>query len=123
MKGDAGRAVDWLFALQESKAIEELQKYVKHMEKRGLSKSTQVRRMSTISSLSKVAYTIGASVWAIHPNCVAYGDARKKKAARKTRYTCPACQANAWAKSNAHLICGDCHELMQTEEREEKGDV
>jgi hypothetical protein len=44
------------------------------------------------------------------------GEARKKKAASKTRYTCPACQANAWAKPNTHLVCGDCEEPMEAEE-------
>jgi predicted SprT family Zn-dependent metalloprotease len=38
---------------------------------------------------------------------------RKKKAASKTRYTCPECQTNAWAKPNVHLICGDCDERME----------
>ena len=39
------------------------------------------------------------------------GDAaatRKKKAASKTKYTCPACGMNAWAKPAARLVCGDC---------------
>jgi predicted SprT family Zn-dependent metalloprotease len=44
------------------------------------------------------------------------GEARKKKAASKTRYTCPDCQANAWAKPDTHLVCGDCSEKMQAEE-------
>ena len=41
---------------------------------------------------------------------------RKKKAASKTRYSCPACDANAWAKPGLHLICGDCDERMQPDE-------
>jgi len=40
---------------------------------------------------------------------------RKAKAASKTKYTCPACETNAWAKPNAHLICGDCDERMEAE--------
>jgi hypothetical protein len=49
------------------------------------------------------------------------GDAatRKKKAASKTKYTCPACGLNAWAKPDAHLICGDCREDLEAEERQE----
>jgi predicted SprT family Zn-dependent metalloprotease len=43
---------------------------------------------------------------------------RKKKAASKTKYTCPDCQQNAWAKPDAHLICGDCDEPMQAEDAE-----
>ena len=36
---------------------------------------------------------------------------KKKKAASKTKYTCPECQANAWAKPGTALICGACYEL------------
>ncbi len=32
----------------------------------------------------------------------------KKKAASKTKYTCPDCGVNAWAKPETALICGDC---------------
>jgi hypothetical protein len=41
---------------------------------------------------------------------------RKKKAASKTKYTCPVCEANAWAKPGMNLICGDCSEAMTTED-------
>ena len=41
---------------------------------------------------------------------------RKKKTASKTKYTCPACGQNAWAKPGAQLICGDCY-------YEDEGDV
>jgi hypothetical protein len=43
------------------------------------------------------------------------GDAakRRKKSASKTRYTCPACGVNAWAKPQTALICGDCREEME----------
>jgi hypothetical protein len=47
------------------------------------------------------------------------GQARKVKAASKTKYTCPDCQQNAWAKPDAHLVCGDCDEPMQAEEPDE----
>ena len=45
---------------------------------------------------------------------------RKKKAASKTKYTCPGCGLNAWAKpdtplSPVKLICGNCEESMQAE--------
>ena len=40
---------------------------------------------------------------------------RKAKAASKTKYTCPACAANAWAKPETRLICGDCAEPMLAE--------
>lgn len=36
-------------------------------------------------------------------------DARRKKAASKTKYTCPGCGLNAWGKPDLSLICSDCH--------------
>lgn len=47
---------------------------------------------------------------------------RKAKTASKTKYTCPECGQNAWAKPGAMLICGVCHEeseeirVMEAEE-------
>jgi hypothetical protein len=44
------------------------------------------------------------------------GDATaKKKAASKTKFTCPDCEQNAWAKPDAHLVCGDCEKPMEAE--------
>ncbi|HQT65794.1 MAG: sprT domain-containing protein [Acidocella sp. 21-58-7] len=45
---------------------------------------------------------------------------RRKKAASKTKFTCPTCEANAWAKPDAKLICGECHEPMKAETAEEE---
>lgn len=47
---------------------------------------------------------------------------RKKKAASKTKYTCPACGLNAWAKPDARLICGECSEEMEAEEQPGDGE-
>lgn len=44
--------------------------------------------------------------WQSAPN----GKQAKAKAASKTKFTCPACGQNAWAKPDAALICGDCYE-------------
>lgn len=33
---------------------------------------------------------------------------RAKKAASKTKYTCPDCDTNAWAKPGVMILCGDC---------------
>jgi hypothetical protein len=44
--------------------------------------------------------------------------ARKKKAASKTKYTCPVCQLNAWAKPDVLLVCGTCLKPMEAEEVE-----
>jgi hypothetical protein len=38
------------------------------------------------------------------------GKQRKAKRASKTKYTCPECGQNAWAKPDAVLICGECYE-------------
>jgi predicted SprT family Zn-dependent metalloprotease len=35
------------------------------------------------------------------------------KAQSKTKYTCPSCGQNAWAKPEAALLCGDCEEPME----------
>jgi hypothetical protein len=62
-----------------------------------------------------------ASLMALHP-AILYSDralaedkTRKKKLASKTKYTCPTCDLNAWAKPEAHLVCGDCKAPMQSE--------
>lgn len=34
----------------------------------------------------------------------------KAKSESKTKYTCPECEQNAWAKPDAQLICGACYE-------------
>jgi predicted SprT family Zn-dependent metalloprotease len=43
--------------------------------------------------------------WQSHP---AGRKERKAKAASKTKYTCPDCDRNAWAKPGSLLICGEC---------------
>lgn len=44
------------------------------------------------------------------------GATAKKKDLSKVKHTCPSCEAKAWAKLGASLICGDCHEPMEGEE-------
>jgi len=39
---------------------------------------------------------------------------RRTKAASKTKYTCPSCGLNAWAKPEVVLLCGEC-EIALTE--------
>lgn len=34
-------------------------------------------------------------------------------ASTRCKYNCASCGLNAWAKPNAHLICGDCKETME----------
>lgn len=46
--------------------------------------------------------------------------AKRKRAARsKTKYTCPDCGANAWAKPEAKLMCGECESHMTSEETDD----
>ena len=40
---------------------------------------------------------------------------RQKKAASKTKFTCPDCGVNAWGKPDLHLICGDCEVDLQAD--------
>ncbi len=47
--------------------------------------------------------------------CDAEATTRKKKAASKTKYTCPTCGVNAWAKPETKLVCGECDEAMGSE--------
>ena len=53
---------------------------------------------------------------------IAYVDVRtdeqiaRKKAVSKTKYTCPDCKLNAWAKPEAHLQCGACSTRMEPAE-------
>ena len=44
-------------------------------------------------------------------------EARERKAASKTRYTCPSCGANAWAKPGTRLACDVCHRSMEVRRR------
>jgi predicted SprT family Zn-dependent metalloprotease len=39
----------------------------------------------------------------------------KKKRDSKTKYTCPSCELNAWAKPDVRLTCYECEELMEEE--------
>src|SRR6266511_2516394 len=40
---------------------------------------------------------------------------RKRKAGSKTKYTCPSCGRNAWAKPGSALICGKCYDEAKGE--------
>jgi predicted SprT family Zn-dependent metalloprotease len=44
---------------------------------------------------------------------------KAKKTASKTKFTCPQCSQNAWAKPDAHLLCGACHDLCGATNRME----
>jgi len=44
----------------------------------------------------------------LHWESLAHDAQRGAKRAGKTKYTCPDCGLNAWAKPGVSLICGDC---------------
>ena len=46
---------------------------------------------------------------------------RKKKAASKTKYVCPDCDAAAWGKPGLNLICGDCACQMKDDQEVDDG--
>jgi predicted SprT family Zn-dependent metalloprotease len=39
--------------------------------------------------------------------------ARARSNSSKTKYTCPGCAVNAWAKPDVRLLCGDCGEELE----------
>ena len=47
-------------------------------------------------------------------------ETRKKKSASKTRYSCPSCGLNAWAKPSVWLVCGECDEKLEAETAEDE---
>jgi len=51
----------------------------------------------------------------LHWQSVPASEQGKAKKASKMKFTCPECGQNAWAKPDAHLICGECFD-------EDKGD-
>lgn len=44
---------------------------------------------------------------------------KERKKSSKTKYTCPTCGQNAWAKPETNLMCGDCEKHMEAEESED----
>jgi hypothetical protein len=57
-------------------------------------------------------FTVGRST-TIYSGQPEETEARNKKAASKTKYTCPLCSTNAWAKPQTRLVCGECDEAME----------
>jgi predicted SprT family Zn-dependent metalloprotease len=44
---------------------------------------------------------------------------KEQKNASKTKFSCPQCGQNAWAKPDAVLVCGICNAAMEPDETEE----
>jgi hypothetical protein len=59
---------------------------------------------------------LAATGFALNWQSLTMTEERKKKAASKTKYTCPECGANAWAKPDTSLICGSCFEAEDEDE-------
>jgi hypothetical protein len=74
------------------------------------------------------AFTLASAAFMAERGTTIYSDqpeeteARKKKAASKTKYTCPLCSTNAWAKPNIRLICGECQETMEPQTDDDHAD-
>lgn len=45
--------------------------------------------------------------------------AARKKSASKTKYTCPGCALNVWAKPETRVICGECDLTLEADGQEE----
>ena len=49
----------------------------------------------------------------LHWQSVPANEQAKAKKSSKTKFTCPDCGQNAWAKPEAVLVCGECMEPME----------
>lgn len=63
--------------------------------------------MKAFERLAKTGFTLN---WQSHEFSEAEKKEAKAKKASKTKYTCPGCDANAWAKPLTLLICGECYD-------------
>lgn len=63
--------------------------------------------------LDKNSVTLFQDRWSL-----AEEEAREKKNASKTKYTCPSCSLNAWAKPAVSIICGTCQEELKAKDQE-----
>jgi len=64
-----------------------------------------------------LAYTrLAEAGFALHWESPDLGSQRAAKRASKTKYTCPVCGLNAWAKPGVSLICGACGTQLAEEE-------
>jgi hypothetical protein len=53
---------------------------------------------------------LAAQGFALHWQSVPAIEQARGKKSSKTKFTCPECGLNAWAKPNACLICGECYD-------------
>jgi hypothetical protein len=57
---------------------------------------------------------LGAAGPVLYQDLAGPGEARRG-AKSKTKYTCPGCGLNAWAKPDTHLVCGGCGDRLELE--------
>jgi ribosomal protein S27AE len=63
-----------------------------------------------------VGLSLAATGFQFHWQSVPASGGGKAKKSSKTKFTCPGCGQNAWAKPDARLLCGACVD-------EEEGDI
>jgi hypothetical protein len=63
---------------------------------------------------AKAYARLKATGFQLHWQSAPQGEQAKAKKASKTKYTCPECGQNAWAKPGTLLICGDCYDEGDT---------
>ena len=59
---------------------------------------------------AKAYAKLAAQGFALHWQSIPASKQGRAKKASKTKFTCPECGQNAWAKPDALLICGECYD-------------
>jgi len=59
---------------------------------------------------AKAYAKLAAQGFTLHWQSVPVTEQGRGKKSSKTKFTCPHCGQNAWAKPGAHLICGECYD-------------
>jgi hypothetical protein len=62
---------------------------------------------------AKAYAKLAATGFQLHWQSIPATEQARGKKASKTKFTCPECGLNAWAKPDAHLICGECYDNGQ----------
>jgi hypothetical protein len=57
---------------------------------------------------AKAYAKLTAQGFELHWQSIPANERTRAKKSSKTKFTCPECGQNAWAKPDAHLICGEC---------------
>jgi len=62
---------------------------------------------------AKAYAKLAAQGFALHWQSIPATEQARRKKSSKTKFTCPKCGQNAWAKPGALLICGECYDNGQ----------